>query len=688
MTDSANAVKLVLALVALASNVWSLPANGGQPYLYHHKFHPDARLLAPSFSLPVIDVDDIEEKYYEFQRHREVAPPFRTVAFFFPQFHRFKENDEFWGRGFTDWINVAKSRPMFEGHYQPRIPAHFGYYDLALPEVMEEQAELAKNYGISSFAYYFYWFNGRPVMEAPLKQMLGNPNVNISFCLTWANEDWTRRWDGNDGGHAGEVLLKNDYAMQDMDALFDHLLPYFRDDRYIKVDGKPMFVVYHAQSIPRVRDVVRRWRKKCVAAGFPGLYAALMQTRPDVYGELRPSSLGFDAAIEIPPHNAYAGDVSASLDFHRKRGTGKVYSYYETMLSYYSRYVKANYTLYHTSMLGWDNTARMSSNGNVFYDFSLRSFKRWNTYNMLRTLRSRELTRSRRFVFVNAWNEWAEGSHLEPDAKYGYGYLEAFYRAVSSFDDALTTFDRYMLHQVDPRLTGAAKSLCMVIHGHSVRATLSLFRHLSTVYPRFKSKFDIYLTTDSLSKAIALRKAIPSIILDIHENRGRDILPFIETIKSIIHLNYSGCLKVHGKETSYRSDGNGLRSELLHSLFPSASTVSDIVHDFKTNDDLGAIVSRSFLTLGDSQNMAFNWDNVKRLAHRLGIKNNVTSYESITFPAGSMLWLRPQCVHRLTKLGTLDFPEELGLSDGTLAHAVERVLLMLVKDSGCHHKIL
>lgn len=344
----------------------------------------------------------------------------KLIAFYLPQFHPIRQNDEWWGKGFTEWTNVTKAGPLFEGHYQPHFPADMGFYDLRVPEVMQDQAQLAKSYGIDGFCYHYYWFSGTRLLERPLDDMLKNPAVDMPFCLCWANENWTRRWDGDNK----KILIAQKYRPEDDAAFIDALLPFFKDPRYIRLDGAPLLVVYAPQHLPDARRMTDAWRQRCreLGVGEIHLCAALIQgnkARPD----------GFDTAVDFPPHNSSSSPRNASMRFHeeyRLSFCGNVLEYGEIARNFLGRSY-ADGAHFRTVFPSWDNTARTGVRANVVINSSPENYEVWLSRSMAMAVE--ELPDGKRMVFINAWNEWAEGCHLEPDRRHGHAYLEATQRA-------------------------------------------------------------------------------------------------------------------------------------------------------------------------------------------------------------------------------------------------------------------
>ena len=343
----------------------------------------------------------------------------RLIAFYLPQFHPIPENDQWWGKGFTEWTNVTRARPLFEGHYQPHLPSELGFYDLRVPEVREEQARLAGEYGIHGFCYYYYWFGGRRLLERPFEEVLASGQPDFPFCLCWANETWTRRWDGSDR----EVLMAQAHSEEDDARFVQSLFPAFRDPRYIRVQGRPLLIVYRASLLPDPARTIATWARECRSAGIspPFLLAALTF---DVHD---PKSYGFDGAVEFPPHQSRARRLTNALRLTDLPHEGYVFDYADAARSYIDR-PEPEYPLFRAVMTGWDNTPRRQRRGYVFLGATPERYGEWLA-EAVRQTRERHPP-DRRLVFINAWNEWAEGAHLEPDHRYKRAYLEATQEAM------------------------------------------------------------------------------------------------------------------------------------------------------------------------------------------------------------------------------------------------------------------
>ncbi|NML68059.1 glycosyl hydrolase [Hymenobacter sp. RP-2-7] len=363
----------------------------------------------------------------------ELNSKLRALAIYLPQFHPVKENDEWWGMGFTEWTNVAKSTARFPGHYQPQLPTDLGFYDLRVAEVRQLQADLAKQYGIHGFCYYHYWFTGRRILEQPFNAVLQSGKPDFPFCLCWANENWTRRWDGQDQ----EVLLKQDYSEEDDRAHIRSLIPAFTDDRYIRVDGKPVFIVYRTNLLPDPKHTAKIWREEVQQAGISGLY--LIQVN-SLGAHHNPNDIGFDAALDFQPDwgNMPAKQLGGIKEkFMRRLGNKPHYDKdniydYDAMVDKMIARKGVGYKMFPGVTPSWDNSARRKQGATIVDAATPDKYEEW-LRNIVNTFKP--YSKEENFIFINAWNEWAEGNHLEPCIRWGRKYLEATARALSAINN-------------------------------------------------------------------------------------------------------------------------------------------------------------------------------------------------------------------------------------------------------------
>ncbi len=352
----------------------------------------------------------------------------KLIAFYLPQFHPIPENDAWWGKGFTEWHNVAAARPLFRGHHQPQIPADLGFYDLRCEDTRIQQAELARNYGVHGFCYYHYWFNGKRLLERPFNEVLRTGQPDFPFCLCWANENWTRRWDGLEQ----DVLMGQEYGFDDDRNHIRSLLPAFEDHRYIRVNSRPLFLVYRVGLLPDPRSTAEIWREEASKAGLGDIFLASV----DSIGERKsPAETGFDAAVEFAPDWMVKGqpvNQNVASRLIRKAGFSNFRSYnaysYDTLVRNMMDKPHPDYRQFRCVTPSWDKTARRGNKADIWLGSTPEKYEAWLAA-VVRQTRER-LPDSEQVIFVNAWNEWAEGCHLEPDKQHGLAYLEATRRAM------------------------------------------------------------------------------------------------------------------------------------------------------------------------------------------------------------------------------------------------------------------
>lgn len=352
----------------------------------------------------------------------------RALAVVLPQFHPFPENDEWWGKGFTEWTNTLKARPLFKNHYQPHVPADLGFYDLRLSATREQQAELAKSYGIYGFCYYHYWFNGKLLMEKPLQGVIESKKPDFPFMICWANENWSRRWDGKDQ----DILIKQEYSEEDHRAHATYLCQnVFNDERYIRIENKPFFLFYNTHIIPDLKKTITIWRETVKKHGFEDLYIGGVVTSSEF--KVDADEVGLDILIDWQPdwshlkvNPGYITRIKNKLELGR---TYRKIAYKELV----DRMInKPEFTEKHFKAIvpGWDNSPRKKRDSFIAHNTTPELYKKW-----LEKVceRSKVYSKEENFLFINAWNEWAEGNHLEPDKKWGTSFLEKTKRVLEKY---------------------------------------------------------------------------------------------------------------------------------------------------------------------------------------------------------------------------------------------------------------
>ncbi|SFS07795.1 Lipopolysaccharide biosynthesis protein [Dyella sp. OK004] len=574
--------------------------------------------------------------------------PATLVAFYLPQFHPIPENDAWWGAGFTEWRNVTRALPQFEGHAQPRLPGELGFYDLRQPAVMRRQMELAREYGVGAFCTYFYWFAGKTLLETPLRHWLSYAELDLPICLCWANENWSRRWDGR----ADDVLIGQQHSAEDDIAFISHVAAYLRDPRYLRVDGKPMLLVYRPGLLPSPKDTAARWRTWCKENGIGDIHLAYVQS----FDRVDPSNIGFDAAVEFPPNNVSLPSITATQQLINPAFAGEVLDWRELANSA-MRTSTPTYPLYPGVNPSWDNEPRRSGRGRVLAHASPRGYRDW-----LRHAVDVANARAPRapMVFINAWNEWAEGAVLEPDTRLGYAWLEATRAALLE-----------PRRNIDPRP-------CVVVHVWYVNVLNDIAAQLRSTPVSWRI---ILTTATGLESQVRERLNALNLDaeLDVFENRGRDVLPFLHVADRLLNEGVDIVLKLHTKQSVHRGDGSQWRNELLHAL-AAPDRVPRIMDAFAANPRLGLVAPE-----GHSQPLDHFWganeSNIRALCVRLGIPQPAPGAE---FVAGSMFWVRLSALRPLldAHLEPWEFDAETGQIDGTTAHAVERAFSLATSAAG------
>lgn len=371
----------------------------------------------------------------------------KIVAFYLPQYHRVQENDEWWGQGFTDWTNVRKAKPLFHGHNQPRIPADLGYYDLADPDIHFRQAELAKSHRVSAFCYYVYWFSGRRILERPLDLVRSHEDLEMPYLLCWANEPWSRRWDGSEE----QVLIEQTHSASHDAQFIEDVAEHLAGPRYVRIQNRPVLLVYRAGLLDEPLKTTDAMRERALRIGLGEIYLGMVQS----FGHWDPISYGFDGAIEFPPHNLSIDAVAATLRQETSLNAGSISgpSYDDVIRVSLSRPVPS-FDWFRGVMPDWDNTSRRGMRGTVYVGSTPSKFQGW----VEAALESTYLFHppGERLIFVNAWNEWAEAAYLEPDEAHGDAYLQSIQHALERTDELAIETARLLSDSNSPNVSTIA----------------------------------------------------------------------------------------------------------------------------------------------------------------------------------------------------------------------------------------
>lgn len=590
-----------------------------------------------------------------------------VLAYYLPQFHPFTENDNWWGKGFTEWTNVTKARPQFSGHYQPHLPSDLGFYDLRVKETMERQVELAKVYGITGFIFYYYWFNGHRLMERPLDQFLANKDIDFKFCLCWANENFSRRWDGSEA----EVLLEQVHSAESDERFILDIIKYLMDPRYVTINDRPVVVVYRVGLLPHINETVKKWRQIAKRELGKDIFLIYATT----FGENRsPEVIGFDAAIQFPPHSVSARSMNDDIFPFNPDYDGKVFDYNDLIPDAKKRLEKNKIPLIPAVFPSWDNTARRGCKGNVFINSTPDKYADWLSISIKYALNNPIYDRS--IVAINAWNEWAEGAHLEPCQEYGHAYLRATSDTLNLFGKPLnhrSSRNEKAMEIIEFRKETKTMhaSTAIIIHAYYI----DVFQNILSKIPT-EQLGNVFVTTsfdklDDIKVVLEEYQQINTVF--VNENRGRDILPFIKCLPHIKAQGYQYLIKLHTKKTVHRTDGMKWLHQLIDSLAPLL-TKTKIKEVFEGNTQIGLIAPYNHVLdgmkfIGSPRNQYW----IEKIASHYSIPVKDIPYK---FPAGSMFagriddflifsndeWLYSQ------------FEEERGQIDGTIAHALERFI--------------
>lgn len=621
--------------------------------------------LAPAGPIGRVDAGTIGERrahvhaagraigYLPRQRRPWSTPPAATlIAFYLPQFHAIPENDAWWGGGFTEWNNVTRALPQFEGHAQPRLPGDLGFYDLRQPDALRKQMQLAQDYGIGAFCSYFYWFGGKRLLDAPLENWLSDPGLTLPICLCWANENWSRRWDGRED----DILMAQQHSAEDDLAFIEHVARFLRDPRYLRVDGKPLLLVYRPGLLPDAAATAARWRQWCRAHGLGEIHLAYVQS----FDRVVPSVIGFDTAIEFPPNNLEHLPVTADQRLLNPDYRGDVFDW-RALAGAMTSQRDPGYPLIPCVTPGWDNEPRRSGRGRTFIHASPRGYRDW-LRSAIAAARRRQPNALSPLVFVNAWNEWAEGAVLEPDTRLGHAWLDATRTAL-----------------LPPPPGDPLARPCAVVHVWYVELLEEIAIALRGSGVAWR-----WIITTAFEQEKAVRARVAELGLDAEivafENRGRDILPFLHVANRLLDEGVDVVLKLHTKRSTHRSDGDQWRADLFTKLLGS-DRAPQILEAFRQQPKLGLVCAEGHL-----QPLGYYWGanraNVDYLATRVGIA--APQIERDVFVAGSMLWLRLASLRPLLDagLGELEFENESAQLDGTLAHAVERLVALTAASAG------
>lgn len=465
----------------------------------------------------------------------------KLIAFYLPQFYPFKENNKWWGKGFTEWRNVTRARPRFEGHYQPRLPKDMGYYDLRNVEVMKDQVELAKKAGIHGFCFYYYWFNGQKLLDVPVNNFVNDESMTFPYCLMWANENWTRTWDGFESN----VLMRQDYREEDDYDLVADWAYHFKQKNYINVDGKPLFIIYRPALVKNAEARVNKWRK--LLKNDHDIEVKILMVQG--FGDEDPRPYGLDGAIEFPPHKIASGLPAVCMK-NLQPGFSGHYIEYDQLVEKSIENDSSEFPLIKTLVPSWDNDPRKPNRGYGFVDSTPAKYQRW--LEKLIDYANAKPFYGDKFVFVNAWNEWAEGAYLEPDVYYGAAYLNATSRAIENASRSISS-KRYTIAYVghDAHKHGAqllSLNIVKQLHDFGVHVVMFLLEGGSLVddYRKYADVVILDDETDIVSdinlkklnnldvKSVITNTVVTGKAASLLKNKGFNVLSLVHELPKLI----------------------------------------------------------------------------------------------------------------------------------------------------------
>lgn len=509
---------------------------------------------------------------------------------------------------------------------------------------------LAREYGVSAFCTYFYWFAGKTLMERPLRQWLTSAAMDLPICLCWANENWSRRWDGLEH----EILISQKHSPDDDIAFMEHISDYLKDPRYLRVEGKPLLLVYRPGLLTDASATAERWRAWCRENGVGEIHLAYVQS----FDVMPPEAIGFDSAVSFPPNNANLNPVTTDFRLINAEYRGQIYDWRELATKAMAQSDPA-YRLYPCVNPGWDNEARRSGQGLSLTRATPRAFSAW-TQHAVATAQRRSPNAP--LVFVNAWNEWAEGAILEPDTRFGFAWLEAIRTALTA-----------------PRPT--VRRPCAIVHVWYPELLGEIVTALAATTIAFRIVLTVPAEREAEVRAEMERLKLQADV-EVLPNRGRDVLPFLQVANRLLDEGEDVVLKLHTKRSVHRTDGGAWRAELLEKL-ASPERARAVVEAFERDRLLG-IVGPEGHVQALSDFMGSNVKNVSYLAALTGIR---PAKDRDVFVAGSMFWCRLTAIAAIVDapLSANEFEPEDGQTDGTMAHAVERLFVRAVLAAGYRH---
>ncbi len=601
----------------------------------------------------------------------------RLIAIYLPQFHPFKENDEAWGKGFTEWTNVTAGESRFIGHQQPILPKDLGFYDLRLESNILEQINLAKKYGVYGFCFYYYWFSSCKIMDTPLNTFMEHKEWDFNFTICWANENWTKRWDGRNN----DIIIAQEYLDEDPLNFIKDVEAILLDKRYIREDGKPVLMVYRASELKDPQKYATVWRDH-----FRKKHNMELQLVSYLsFDDQDPREYGFDAALDFAPLSAFFKNklfqdnqfpfIDVSQKLLDVNFSGIVADYRSIALN--DKLSRAfDFPVYPCVTPSWDNDARKKGKGFIYQNSSPDLYGQW----LRRIIKQETSIKDEPLVFVNAWNEWAEGAMMEPSSHLGHAVLNRTAEALSAESGNkknAINFPEYCLTKTNNT------KLAVVVHLYYV----DLWPQIEAKLNNISVPFDLFITLNERDKDFRPATNKPAkTVTYLVPNRGRDVLPFLYVAARIRAAGYEHVLKIHSKKSKHRKDGSNWFDSVIESLLPSVKVVDQIIQTL--NDHKTGIIGPNHHLVSLKRHMGSNKPILKHLLVRAYDKDIsqkvVSSPEQYPYFGGTMFWARVDSLDPILDLYLMpdDFQSEHGQIDGTTAHAVERMFGVACRING------
>ena len=617
--------------------------------------------------IKVIEIDNeisLYEKNIDFSNY---STDIKTIALYLPQFHTIIENDKWWGKGFTEWTNVKKTIPLYKTHHQPRIPGdkytYLDYYDLTNPDIIKKQVELAKSHGIYGFGIYYYWFSGKRLLEKPLDIFINHKEIKFKFLLIWANENWTKKWDGNDN----QILIKQEYKENDSIYFIKDIRKYLIDVRYIKINGKPIIGIYEPFKIPNLNKTISNWREESKKFGIGNLFiiVCLNHYKFDLIQNLNI----FDGVYEFPPR-----DCLEYLINHQ--------TYYLYTATLYKDMdfidLKKKFYLYRGSMLEFDNSPR-KKNSVIFEKYSPEQFYMINK-KIINWTKER-YNKKNWFIFINAWNEWGEGTYLEPDDKYGYASINSLSKALFNLPYKDNFLNRSTFNN----------SCIIIILVHIYYN--DLIKEIINKTNNMPIKFDLYITINNYVN----NEIIVNYISNYSKACYFEIINYEKLYKNISNelvilknkmKKYKYICNIQDKINAFKYLYYNMTNFILNNLLGSEEIIIEIINDFEFNNKLGFIFPETYykflLKYGEFDNRLVKL-HIKYLLKKIFYKFKFGHNIEIIF--GNMFWAKITAIYSIFDiLSEKLFYKSLKRMNKTALELFEFIWLYLVKLNGYYYK--